>query len=201
MPRPGSTRSSTRGGNDENGVRRMRVIVGIDRSEGSRAALRLGLREAAKHHAELVLVHAYQPAFEYAHATETTEILRAAALREAGELLEDELAQARAERRWAANRVTLRPGQGEPAEVLLAAAREDDLLVVGTNRGGLVRRLLLGSVSSKVVRFARGPVVVVPPRTPRRRRADCPPPSRARRRALGASTAHRSSSAAGRRSS
>jgi len=140
----------------------MRVVVGVDRSEGSRAALQHAAREAAAHEAELVLVHAWEPPFEHVHGTETAEVLRVAALQQATELVDDVLAGARAEHGRGVQRMTGRPVRGEASDVLVRAVRPGDLLVVGADRGDLVRRMLLGSVSSRVVRSARCPVVVVP---------------------------------------
>jgi nucleotide-binding universal stress UspA family protein len=52
---------------------------------------------------------------------------------------------------------------GEPAPALLAEAAHDaDLLVVGSRRQGPLRRALLGSVSSVLVREAPCPVLVFP---------------------------------------
>ena len=51
---------------------------------------------------------------------------------------------------------------GGPVAVLLDAARDLDLLVLGSRAYGPVRRLLLGSVSGALVRAAPGPVLVVP---------------------------------------
>lgn len=141
---------------------RTKVVVGVDRSEGSRAALRHAAREAAAHGTELVVVHAWESAFEHVHDTQTTDVLRATALQSAVTLLDDVLADAVADPGWEVQRVTVRPVQGEASEVLLAAVRQGDLLVVGRNRGDLLRRVLLGSVSSRVLRAARCPVVVVP---------------------------------------
>jgi nucleotide-binding universal stress UspA family protein len=141
---------------------RTRVVVGIDRSEGSRAALRHAARQAAAHDAELVVVHAWESAFEHVHDTQTTDVLRATALQSAVTLLDDVLAEAVADPGWAVQRVTVRPVQGEASTALLATVRQGDLLVVGKNRGDLLRRVLLGSVSSRVLRAARCPVVVVP---------------------------------------
>jgi nucleotide-binding universal stress UspA family protein len=149
----------------------MRVVVGVDRSEGSRAAVRHAAREAVAHAAELVLVHAWEPPFEHVHGTQTLEVLRVSALHQATELVDDVLAEARAEHGRHVQRMTGRPVRGEASAVLLGAVRPGDLLVVGANRGDVVRRLLLGSVSSRVVRSARCPVVVVPARGRRSRRA------------------------------
>ena len=56
---------------------------------------------------------------------------------------------------------------GDPAVALLQEAREEDgvrtLIAVGTRGLGPAKRLRLGSVSTKVLRAAEGPVLVCPP--------------------------------------
>jgi nucleotide-binding universal stress UspA family protein len=51
--------------------------------------------------------------------------------------------------------------QGDPAQVLLDAARKLDLLVLGSRAYGPVRHALLGSVSADVMRRASCPVLVL----------------------------------------
>lgn len=51
---------------------------------------------------------------------------------------------------------------GDPAHEILELGREVDLLVLGSRKHGAILRLLLGSVSSKVVRRASCAVLVVP---------------------------------------
>jgi nucleotide-binding universal stress UspA family protein len=51
---------------------------------------------------------------------------------------------------------------GAPAIVLLEAARSLDLLILGSRGYGPARRVLLGSVSGRVVRGSECPVLVVP---------------------------------------
>ena len=52
---------------------------------------------------------------------------------------------------------------GDPAAVLIEAARESDaeLLIVGRRGGDFVARTLLGSVSQRVVQYAPCDVLVV----------------------------------------
>lgn len=60
----------------------------------------------------------------------------------------------------------LRTEQGDPASVICQVAADEgfDLIVVGSHGAGLVRRLLMGSVSHHVLHHAPCPVMVV--RTP-----------------------------------
>lgn len=52
--------------------------------------------------------------------------------------------------------------QGDPAAVLESRSAELDLLVIGSRGYGPIRRVLLGGVSTKVMRSATCPVMIVP---------------------------------------
>jgi nucleotide-binding universal stress UspA family protein len=52
--------------------------------------------------------------------------------------------------------------EGDPIRVLPELARDAVMLVVGRHRAGVVREVLLGSVSAACVRHATCPVVVIP---------------------------------------
>jgi nucleotide-binding universal stress UspA family protein len=58
--------------------------------------------------------------------------------------------------------VTVRAVIALPAEALLKAAADADMLVVGSRGAGGFKRLLLGSVSTQVTHHAHCPVVVIP---------------------------------------
>lgn len=80
------------------------------------------------------------------------------ALREEGERALAGLAETA---RAAGVAATTRLEQGHPAEVIVEAAKDHDLLVIGTlGRTGLAH-LLLGSIAERVVRHATCPVLVV----------------------------------------
>lgn len=58
--------------------------------------------------------------------------------------------------------VQVRAVSGFPAEELIGASKDSDLVVLGARGGGGFHRLTLGSVSDQVVHHAACPVVVVP---------------------------------------
>jgi nucleotide-binding universal stress UspA family protein len=62
-----------------------------------------------------------------------------------------------------AERVRSRVVLGEPAEAILDAARDFDLVLIATRGRKSIARALLGSVAENVVRHSEGPVLVVPP--------------------------------------
>lgn len=138
-----------------------KVVVGVDGSEGSRRALRWAASEASVRGDALELVHvweqpqAYAPQGLGAYPIDPEPIEGAARA-----LLEELVAEARG----------LVPGvevrgelvEGPPAQALLDAARNADLLVVGSRGLGGFASLLLGSVSHQVSHHAPCPVVLVP---------------------------------------
>jgi nucleotide-binding universal stress UspA family protein len=60
-----------------------------------------------------------------------------------------------------APQVTVNVVTGDPAEELVRASRDADMIVVGSRGSGGFASLLMGSVSSKVAHHAACPVVVV----------------------------------------
>lgn len=133
------------------------VVVGVDGSAPSRAALRFGFEEAALRGLPLHAVYAYTPppppwraGVHYDPAEiETAERHQ----------LADWVRPLRAEHPGVP--VEHRLVTGNPAERLLAAARDAVLLVIGSRGRGGFTGLLLGSVSLQVVRHAVCPVAVL----------------------------------------
>jgi nucleotide-binding universal stress UspA family protein len=139
-----------------------RIVVGVDGSESSREALRWAKAQADVTGAELVAVTAWSyPVASFpmlvnqVATTDTFDVegqSRAALQRVVKETIGDaEVAQ--------------RVLEGHPVTVMLAAAQDADLVVVGgRGHGGFVGSLL-GSVSQSLVAHAGCPVVVVRQRT------------------------------------
>ncbi|WP_171170059.1 universal stress protein [Streptomyces sp. I05A-00742] len=142
-----------------------RVVVGVDGSAGSVAALRQGAREAARRGAVLCPVYAWSPpGGEAADAVNPAPAdVRAHWERGAAAVLREtcEAAFGPAPPGTVLRLRTVRASAG-PALVALAD-RPDDVLVMGAGRHGPLHRLLHGSVSRHCLRHARCPVLVVHP--------------------------------------
>ncbi|MEU7281769.1 universal stress protein [Streptomyces sp. NPDC045431] len=146
------------------GPRENRVVVGVATDEVSLAALDLAYEEAELRGARLELVHgAYHPGMvptgpvgmvppDFSVMDDGAE----AFLRKEIELRRD---------RHPGVEVDVRIDHTRPASLLVEAARDASLLVVGTRGRTGLRRLLLGSVSAEVLHTASCPVLVVPTAT------------------------------------
>jgi nucleotide-binding universal stress UspA family protein len=166
-----------------------RVLVGVDGSYGSRAALRWALLEARAHdvgvHAVLAFQHHEQwneplagQRFPLSTGGGVEHVPGGAFDPAENGLLEAETAATNAleaavaaalqdlaapTEGWSA-RVSREVREGHPAQVLLDLAADGDLIVVGSRGHGGFAGALLGSISQHVVTHARCPVVVVPSR-------------------------------------
>ncbi|MEK2472631.1 universal stress protein [Streptomyces noursei] len=142
-----------------------RVVVGVDGSPGSLAALRRGAQEAARHHALLCPVHAWAPpGGEAADAVHPAPAdVRAHWERDADATLTRACQEAFGTG-TAGNgaRVLPRTVRAPAGMALVAcAARDTDVLVVGDGGHGSLHRLLHGSVSRYCLRHAHCPVLLV----------------------------------------
>lgn len=134
------------------------IIVGVDGAAPSRTALRWASLEAARREAELVVLLAYHWRVPGAAAILGPDLEQAA--QDQAELI---VAEAVAEARAIAPNMAVR-GQavlGDPAPVLIHAARDGALIVVGSRGQHGFAAALLGSVSQQVALHAHGPVAVV----------------------------------------
>jgi nucleotide-binding universal stress UspA family protein len=139
----------------------MRVVVGVDGSEGAAAALAWAAAEATLRHSTLHVVHAWHyPATggmaEFAGATVAWEELDGPER----ELLDARITELATS--WPRLAVERTLAYGSAAAAIVGAAEGAELVVVGSRGWGGFTGLLLGSVSQQVAHHAPCPVVIVP---------------------------------------
>jgi nucleotide-binding universal stress UspA family protein len=146
--------------NEQNSSQRS-IVVGVDGSESSRAALRWASRQArltgcgvqaviAWHHPVMAGGFGWAPVSEM-DITDFKEL----AAKQLAEVIADEIDPG------LDVRVRSSVVEGNAAQVLLEAAREADLLVVGSRRHGGFTSALLGSVSQHCAHLASCPIVII----------------------------------------
>ena len=138
------------------------IIVGVDGSGHSQRALEWAAREAALRQAPLTVLTVHQAiagyaggAVDYPGDNAATEHAREAAQTETDKVLE-----AIGDQRPA--NVTVRAVNGLPAEELIRASADADIVVLASRGIGGFARLLMGSVSDQVTHHAKCPVVIIP---------------------------------------
>jgi nucleotide-binding universal stress UspA family protein len=146
-----------------------RVVVGVDGSGDSRAALVTAMDEAVRCGAEVEVVVAYQLADYWTDLTSvivpTEDQIRDGLQERTEDLVQGVLAE-----RGTSGDVPIvrtRVVGGAAGDVLVGRARGADLLVVGSHGRGAVRGLVLGSVALHCALHASGPVMVVHPQQAR----------------------------------
>ncbi len=135
-----------------------RIVVGIDGHDESRTALEWACQLAVKTGAAVELVHAW----EYPYRTKDAVFgsPQAEMQRDATALADSVVAQLSEEHQASIEATHVL--EGITSDVLIDAATNADLIVVGSRGRGGLRSLLLGSVSRKVVQHAPCTVAVVP---------------------------------------
>jgi len=138
------------------------IIVGVDGSAHSTRALARAAREAGLHHEPLTVLAVHQAVVGYAGGPVVypgdlaeTEKVREAAQAEADKVVA-ELDGPHPES------VTVRAVHGVPAEELINASRDADMVVLGSRGVGGFKHLVMGSVSSQVAHHSHCPVLIVP---------------------------------------
>ncbi|MEP6482716.1 MAG: universal stress protein, partial [Rhodoglobus sp.] len=133
----------------------MTIVIGVDGSGPSRAAMEWGLRRAQALHDTVALVHVVEDEWGQLGAELVAErahdgaLVLAAAVRDARQLSPD-LA------------IEEHLVHGSTAFELAALAESSDLLVVGTHKTGYIRGRVLGTRSISVAFAARCSIAVVP---------------------------------------
>ncbi|MFC4950746.1 universal stress protein [Pseudonocardia sp. GCM10023141] len=148
-------------------AQQQRIVVGLDDSEGGRAALAFALHDAARRDATVEAVAAFEIPQYWMALGGTMPITSTVDVREAcraqAARIADEVCAAMADSFYELPEVTVVAVSGSPSAVLLHAARDADLLVVGSRGRGGFTSAMLGSVSLHCVLHARCPVTVVHP--------------------------------------
>jgi nucleotide-binding universal stress UspA family protein len=135
-----------------------RIVVGVDGSHGAAAAVRWAAAEARLRGAELRVLTAYHRQLPGLHSTASGQA-RPVADHDANAVVHEAVMAARAIAPDVEVRAMALPGYAVP--VLLHAAEEAALLVVGVREQGRIPGLPFGSVGTQVATQARGSVVVV----------------------------------------
>ena len=147
-----------------------RIVVGVDGSDGARAALAWALAEAVRRGAEVDVLSAVPVDFywddAYLRADGGVDRVRADTETRARALIEEVRRDPAVASVAAGVPVDVVVVAGPPAEFLVDRAEGADLLVVGSRGRGAARSTLLGSVALHCVTHAPCPVVVVHPTRP-----------------------------------
>ena len=132
------------------------IVVGVDGSEQSLAALRWAVEEARMRRGKVHLITAwhYPPVPSTVEDSGSNDSFHAAERVQAGALKAVDAEDVD---------ITGMLVRGSPAAALLDAATDADLLVVGSRGHGGFAGLLLGSTSSQLAHHAPCPVLVVRP--------------------------------------
>jgi nucleotide-binding universal stress UspA family protein len=164
-----------------------RILIPVDFSSHSLAALDYAAELAKPFKAALLVVHVVEPILYY-----TAPDFAGAAAAASAELIDEQRRSVRArlvrlEQRYAKRRLKLRAllQTGAPYQAIADTARQEkaDLIVMATHGHTGLSHLLMGSVAERVVRSAACPVLTLHPQArARRRTAGKRAPARARRR-------------------
>lgn len=131
-----------------------KVVVGVDGSEHADAALRWALAEAGAHDGEVVAVFAWQMPFISNPAAYSRDELE----QDGKDFLVSRLSSIAP-----APPVPLTPlvAEGDPAEALVIASKDADMLVVGSRGRSPFIGAILGAVSLRCAAAARCPVTII----------------------------------------
>lgn len=136
-----------------------RIVVGVDGSPPSRAALSWAAAEAGDHGADLLVVNVWEPTLIPPAGNPSVGHLAGGSKETAA----DDLVALIREELGDDPPVLVQPRvtEGNPAHALIESSEDADLLVVGTRGHGGFAGLVLGSVSQQVAAHAKCVVTVV----------------------------------------
>jgi nucleotide-binding universal stress UspA family protein len=146
-------------GKDADGIRLKKLLIGSDFSTDSVLALNYGLSLAQEFEAEVHLIHVMEPPIypEFlTPAEQTQDMLRIDVFKENLDGLVPDDA-----RNWCSLKTAVLRGQPYEELVAYAVSKGMDMVVLGVRGHSLVKSLLMGSTTDRVVRRAPCPVLTV----------------------------------------
>jgi nucleotide-binding universal stress UspA family protein len=135
-----------------------RIVVGVDGSEISTAAIRFAFQQAARRHIGIIAVHAAMPTRQHPSLRVPAEIVDQIERHLFAEAMESKRVL------FPAIDVQTKLVHGHAAQALIESSAGAELVVVGSHGRGGFAGMLLGSVSQAVLQHAACPVAVVRPR-------------------------------------
>ena len=139
------------------------IVVGVDGSEYSGPVLEWAVKEAALRNTSLTVLTVKEVAgnaWTGRKETYPADQAEADKMRQAAEEATQKVVDAAGGARPAS--VTVPAVSGIPAQEMINASSDADLVVVGARGGGGFARLMMGSVSNQVAHHSAAPVVVIP---------------------------------------
>ena len=138
------------------------ILVGVDGSGHSQRALEWAAKEAALRNTSLTVLTVHQAVAGFwggaLHYQGDDALVHKVA--EAAKAETDKVLASLGDSKPAS--VHISAIEGFPAEEIIIAGADADIIVLGSRGGGGFSRMLLGSVSSQVVEHADVPVLIVP---------------------------------------
>jgi len=140
-----------------------RILCPVDFSESSEHALHYAFAFAETYQAELILMHVMDYAALDVPDFPSAVEFSADTIQQIREVCEKRLQEVVAREQAKSIRVSSRLVSGTPAYEIVQAARDEtaDLIIIGTHGRTGLSRVLMGSVTEKVIRKAPCPVLTV----------------------------------------
>jgi nucleotide-binding universal stress UspA family protein len=147
-------------------MRTERIVVGVDGSPGSDAALEWAISEAGSAGAEIIAVHVVEPIIASAAVPTPLALPLGDPGSPHGRTLLAEACHDRLITSGVAHRILA--VRGHPATEILRLADDEqaDLIVVGNGLNSTMTEIFLGSVAHELTHHARRPLVIVPAHYP-----------------------------------
>lgn len=147
----------------------MKILIGVDGSEFSRAAIEKCCRMAVKpDNTEIKILSVFEPVYPvaaepFAISPEYVQEMENAARKQAGEIVSAAEKQIRECLSVSAVQITSKIARGSAEQSIIEEAETwgADLIVVGSHGRGFWGRMFLGSVSQSVIQHAPCSVLVV----------------------------------------